>query len=197
MASEIQPSRLGTKEHWEEVYTRELRNFEEFSDEGEVWFGRDSVEKIVDWCLANIPPSSLPYCLDIGTGNGSLLFALADAGYEPNRLQGIDYSPSSTSLARAIAFKRNPIQSIALETFNFLGENPWGPLKLYPERASNALREGGYFIITSCNFTQDELIAAFTHEGLRLAFHSRIKYPTFTFGGQTGSAISTVAFQKK
>jgi len=230
MASAVlRPSKLGTKEHWEDVYARELENFEEFGDEGEVWFGEDSVEKMVDWCLSNVPPSSRPNCLDIGTGNGSLLFALVEAGYYPSTLQGIDYSPNSIALARVIASKRDPNLSISFQTFNFiensyppphpdLGEGSlWDllldkgtydaialadqtlegePLKLYPARVSKALKKGGFILITSCNFTEDELKQAFASSELGLSFHSRVEYATFIFGGQKGSTISTVAFQR-
>jgi EEF1A lysine methyltransferase 2 len=34
---ELPPSRLGTKEHWDEVYKREVDVFRETGDEGEVW----------------------------------------------------------------------------------------------------------------------------------------------------------------
>jgi len=214
---------------WEDVYACELDNFKEFGDEGEVWFGEGSVGQMVDWCLGNVPPSSKPYCLDIGTGNGSLLFALIEAGYHPSTLHGIDYSPNSIALARAIASKRDSNLSISFQTFNFV-EDPYPPshpdsgegevwdllldkgtfdaialadqtlegepLKLYPQRVSKALKKGGFILITSCNFTEDELKEAFASSELGLSFHSRVEYPTFKFGGQTGSTISTVAFQR-
>jgi len=61
--AEFEPSKLGTKVHWDHVYEREVANFKESGDEGEVWFGEDSVEKMVDWVLENVPVSSDPPCL--------------------------------------------------------------------------------------------------------------------------------------
>lgn len=42
--------------------------------------------------------------MTVGTGNGQLLFAFAEAGY--TRLVGVDYSESSTELAKSIAIAR-------------------------------------------------------------------------------------------
>jgi len=66
----------------------------------------------------------------------------------------------------------------------------------YPSRVSNALKNGGYFLITSCNFTEEELKASFAAPGSELMYHSRVAHPTFSFGGKTGSTVSTVAFRK-
>jgi hypothetical protein len=33
----LAPSKLGTKEHWDGVYEREVNMFKEIGDEGEVW----------------------------------------------------------------------------------------------------------------------------------------------------------------
>ena len=48
---------------------------------------------MVEWSLENIPPSHKPSTLEIGSGNGTLLLGLLDAGYDPAMLSGIDYSP--------------------------------------------------------------------------------------------------------
>jgi len=104
--SELEPSKLGTKEHWDNVYDQELANFEQIGDEGEIWFGEDSVQKMVKWALKYVPPSTSSCILEIGSGNGNLLFALQDAEYQPGTLFGIDYSPGSIKLSRSIAVAR-------------------------------------------------------------------------------------------
>lgn len=61
------------------------------------------MEKMVDWALENVPPESSPFILEVGAGNGNLLFALSEAGYDPSKLLGVDYSPDAVKLAQAIA----------------------------------------------------------------------------------------------
>lgn len=72
-----------------------------------------------------------------------------------------------------------------------------------------------YFVITSCNWTQAEVIQMFesmsaydirranhaelakvaNHEGKSLRLFKALKHPEFSFGGRTGSAVSTAAFK--
>lgn len=231
-----------TSHSWDDVYEREVANFEETGDEGEIWFGEDSVEKMVDWTLENVPITSHPRILEIGSGNGTLLFALHEAGYAASHLSGIDYSPDAVKLARmlAVARSQNSEQVTSFHVCDFISELPppppppaspapsgqldadvqvsWDllldkgtydaialggkdesgrcPVAVYPVRASNLLRENGYFLITSCNFTEEELKARFINPETNFRFHSRVKHSSISFGGQTGSVYTTVAFKK-
>ena len=40
------------------------------------------------------------------------------------------------------------------------------PSKVYPERIAKLVREGGFFLITSCNFTEEEIIRRYTNPKL-------------------------------
>ncbi|KAG8908338.1 hypothetical protein FRB99_007264 [Tulasnella sp. 403] len=122
--TDFEPSKLGTKQHWDDVYSRELANFEDDSDdEGEVWFGLESVEKMVDWATKTVPADSKPYILDIGSGNGTLSLALvSDGGYDPSHILGIDYSADSVRLARAVAAHRS-VEGVRFEASDFLAED--------------------------------------------------------------------------
>lgn len=40
------------------------------------------------------------------------------------------------------------------------------PSLVYPERVSRLVKEGGYFLITSCNFTEEEIKRRWTRDGL-------------------------------
>ncbi|KAF8632234.1 hypothetical protein AX15_001986 [Amanita polypyramis BW_CC] len=222
MSTELQPSKLGTKEHWDNVYEEELANFGDIGDEGEVWFGIESVEKMVEWTQANVPHLSHPSVLEVGSGNGTLLFALAEAGYAPTTLTGVDYSSDAVKLAKAISVKKG-IEGITFMEADFLkdnalrtanawdlildkgtydaialgpkDENARSPATRYPPQLTKLLKPGAYFLITSCNFTEEELISDFATAETGLLYHSRIQHAVFTFGGRSGSACASVAFQ--
>ncbi|BGP56520.1 hypothetical protein JCM8202_004584 [Rhodotorula sphaerocarpa] len=99
LGAPLPPSKLGTQEHWDSVYEREVKMFKEIGDEGEVWFGEDAAQDMVEWAEEHFPQTD-GRILDVGTGNGQLLFAFSAAGY--TSLTGIDYSPLSIRLANDI-----------------------------------------------------------------------------------------------
>ncbi|KAH6636322.1 S-adenosyl-L-methionine-dependent methyltransferase [Chaetomium tenue] len=104
----LDPSALGTKEYWDTLYTRELTNHSANPrDEGTVWFDdSDAQAKMVAYLDEHAhneheyDPASAAV-LDLGCGNGSMLFALRDEGWG-GRLVGVDYSERSVELARAV-----------------------------------------------------------------------------------------------
>uniref|UniRef100_A0A8B9QKN9 EEF1A lysine methyltransferase 2 n=1 Tax=Apteryx owenii TaxID=8824 RepID=A0A8B9QKN9_APTOW len=96
------PSVLGTREHWDAAYERELQTFQDIGDTGEIWFGEESMVRLIRWMeKRKIPLDSS--VLDIGTGNGVLLVELAKSGY--TNLTGIDYSPSAILLSKQVKEK--------------------------------------------------------------------------------------------
>jgi hypothetical protein len=63
------------------------------------------------------------------------------------------------------------------------------------------LEEDGLFLITSCNWTEEELRSWFEkdepgEDGI-FKFRDRIKYPRFQFGGKEGQSVVTLCFEKK
>ncbi|WFC96347.1 N-acetylphosphatidylethanolamine-hydrolyzing phospholipase D [Malassezia brasiliensis] len=73
------------------------------------------------------------------------------------------------------------------------------PVDLYVEAVVQLTRREsterpGIFFITSCNFTQDELERKFVPAGF--AVEHVVPAPTFMFGGQKGSTVTTVAFRR-
>jgi SAM-dependent methyltransferase len=195
--------------------------------------------------------------LDIGTGNGHLLFALRDAGWEGHML-GVDYSAASIRLARQIGQRRLsaangepvtdasssiedaedmedeegsgcnlPVQFEEYDTLNptplpqsppdgfdvLLDKGTFDAISLSSETDSSGrricelysdcimplLKSNGIFLITSCNWTEEELRSWFEKEATasyKFKFHDRINYPSFTFGGQKGQSVVTLCFKK-
>ncbi|KAN0092944.1 S-adenosyl-L-methionine-dependent methyltransferase [Tylopilus felleus] len=241
---DFDPSLLGTKDHWDQRYSEELAHFCEDGLEGEVWFGEEPVEKMAEWASTHVPATLRPSVLDVGTGNGHLLFAMVEAGYDATRLTGIDYSQGSVDLSAAIAKHRDETESgdkgdgatyanVTFAVCDFLdpaspvpppreegaSDGAWdlvldkgtfdaislmdedergaAPLERYVPRVVKLLRPGGHFLITSCNFTEDELIKKIAAPGSSLVYKGSVPYKQFTFGGKSGSSYATVAFRKQ
>jgi EEF1A lysine methyltransferase 2 len=78
----------------------------------------------------------------------------------------------------------------------------------YKERILPLVKEGGVFVVTSCNWTEEELRGWFEGRGKgdgeegeegewQLVFETAIKYRSFRFGGREGQSISSVCFRKR
>ena len=52
---------------------------------------------------------------------------------------------------------------------------------------------GGIFCLTSCNWTEDELVKIF---GQHFTLKDRIEFPSFQFGGKSGSTVTSLVFKK-
>lgn len=159
--------------------------------------------------------------LDLGTGNGHLLFALREEGFE-GRMLGVDYVESAVELAkrideregRGVGFKvwdcvAGDVAEVLDEggekwdvvldkgTFDAIGlaEDGRRAEDGYLERAKKLVKMGGLLVITSCNWTEEELTARFLGAG-GLKVEGKVHYPSFTFGGKKGQTICTVAFRR-
>ncbi|KAJ7650125.1 hypothetical protein FB45DRAFT_887041 [Roridomyces roridus] len=209
MSVDLQPSKLGTKDHWDQVYKTELENFQENGDEGEIWFGLESVRKMVKWAKEHVPPTlepRNPRSRHRERLRYSLNWLTDDAGYDGARICGIDYSPDAVNLAHPPHLPDMPSETnvwdLILDKGTFdaiaLGEKQDGksPAARYPGRVTQLLKPGGSFLITSCNFTEEELKSFFATPETGLIYHSSIQHRSFTFGGKTGSSCSSVAFRK-
>lgn len=181
--------------------------------------------------------------LDLGTGNGHMLFALReDENDDGDRwvgdMVGVDYSPASIQLARQVDKQRLQtfgderekddalgLAQIMFEQWDLLSEPPdaWlgvgfdvvldkgtfdaislmphsgqspHPCEIYLEKVTAVVKPGSFLFITSCNWTKEELLDWLACEGSQLAYFDEAKYPTFTFGGQTGQSVVTVVFRR-
>ncbi|KAK0938004.1 Protein-lysine N-methyltransferase efm4 [Friedmanniomyces endolithicus] len=249
----LDPSELGTKAYWDSAYSRELDNYDEdFDDEGTVWFSESNAEEAVLTQLSRLeqkgllrrdggtadsashanlrqlPPSRF---LDLGTGNGHLLFALREDDEEGScwsgEMIGVDYSESSIQLARRIANERrfdtstmhfeqwdllaDPPQpgwlqngfDVVLDkgTFDAISLMPYAegsrhPCDVYRDKVVTLIKPGCFLCITVCNWVKEELLDWLAPAGGQLRYYAEAKYPTFTFGGQTGQSIVTLTLRR-
>ncbi|UNI21538.1 Protein-lysine N-methyltransferase efm4 [Purpureocillium takamizusanense] len=281
----LEPAELGTKEYWNKLYTNELCNHAaDPSDIGTVWFDDSDAEaKMVEFLAdlereqqpqnqeeekgeeeGNKSPSSPALArgtsslLDLGCGNGSLLFALRDDGWSARAL-GVDYSPQSVALARQVAASRAeeqqqeeddgkdgddggesrpPPSAVEFSEWDvFAGDSStvlngaqtsgWDVVldkgtfdaislsdardpatgrrlcECYRECVLRLVRPGGIFLVTSCNWTEEELRAWFVpptaqrSETGQFDVAGRVQYRTFSFGGVKGQTISTLCFRRR
>jgi len=214
---DLEPSKLGTKAYWDEFYSREIRNFQENpQDTGECWFDDSGAEdRMVDYIAEEegsvIDLNAESRVLDLGTGNGHLLFSLRDAGV-PGSFLGIDYSEPSVNFAHKVAVAHD-ISGVSFQHHDLLQDSPIQPpfdlildkgtldaialsddreaKSKYVEKVRSMIKHTGKFMITSCNFTKKELTTL-----IDLPLADEIVYPQFHFGGQTGSSVVTLVFGK-
>ncbi|ABN66898.1 predicted protein [Scheffersomyces stipitis CBS 6054] len=85
----------------------------------------------------------------------------------------------------AIALSQQPLE-------DFDGKKP---MNVYAGQVVQLMHKDSLLVITSCNFTEAELITLITSEK-SLSVHKILKYPKFQFGGTEGTTITTVAFKK-
>ncbi|XP_026141737.1 EEF1A lysine methyltransferase 2-like [Carassius auratus] len=207
------PSKLGTKDYWDDAYKRELQTFKDIGDVGEIWFGEESMGRVIRWMeTQNVPENAA--ILDIGTGNGMFLVELAKHGF--SNLTGIDYSKAAVELTVNIleeeGLKHVKIQvedflnpSTALKgfdvcidkgTFDAISLSPEDrkeAKKLYVNSLKTVMQPGGFFIITSCNWTKEQLLQIF-RPGFELV--RELPTPRFQFGGVTGNSVTALVFKR-
>lgn len=194
-------------------------------DTGECWFSdSDAEEKMIQFLFDNLGQRSIredSKMCDVGTGNGHLLFSLREEGFK-GVFTGIDYSENSVEFATEIA-ETNDVEDIKFEVVDIYDEQ-WSSncpkfdvvldkgtldaialsglkfgektaVELYPKIIQKMLEPGSVLLITSCNFTEQELIKIIESEDLKV--WKKVDYPSFEFGGVKGQTICTIAFAKK
>ncbi|ODV94269.1 hypothetical protein PACTADRAFT_44539 [Pachysolen tannophilus NRRL Y-2460] len=68
-------------------------------------------------------------------------------------------------------------------------------VELYPSNVKRLLRKDGILLISSCNFTENELVKIIESEQ-EFKKWKCVEYPSFEFGGVKGQTICTIAFKK-
>lgn len=207
---ELDTSELGTQEYWDNCYQTEIKNFSNRGDPGEIWFGEDIVDRLIRWMDKSENVKKDSSVIDVGCGNGMLLVDLANNGY--SNLTGIDYSENAIKLAKSVADKykvnikfefNNILEGLPGQYDIILDKGTYDAVSLssdakhnremYIKHVHDALENNGLFIITSCNWTLDELKEHFDSKFILL---SVIPTPQFKFGGSVGNVVTSCAFKK-
>uniref|UniRef100_A0A2K5UNF4 Methyltransferase domain-containing protein n=1 Tax=Macaca fascicularis TaxID=9541 RepID=A0A2K5UNF4_MACFA len=143
----------------------------------------------------------------------SWLNLLAKFGFSD--ITGIDYSPSAIQLSGSVIEKEG-LSNIKLKvedflnlstqlsgfhicidkgTFDAISLNPDNAIekrKQYVKSLSRVLKVKGFFLITSCNWTKEELLNEFS-EGFEL--FEELPTPKFSFGGRSGNSVAALVFK--
>lgn len=221
---ELASSELGTKAYWEECYELELDNFEDYGDQGENWFGEGITRKIVAWLSSHVNDKSSPI-LDIGCGNGVLLSRLHASGFtslvgvdysekavalarqisEANGISSIIYSSNDVLDGIDDVLKLLPSDksffSVVLDkgTYDAICLTPNANIEelraKYFQAVFKLLNKDGLFIITSCNWTKDELLCHITANS-DLNHLDEIVTPCISYAGHEGNQIACLIFSK-
>ena len=170
-------SLLGTKEYWDQIYERDMTLFHDHGDNGEIWFGTDYSEAAINLaatCWSHVP--SIKW--------SRLDFLCTDSVKEQ--------FPSVFDLV----IDKGTFDAMTLAD----GINLDQILHQYKASLFACLRPNtGRFILTSCNWTLNELKCMFTsesHAGFHFTVQECIQHaPGFVFQGKSGQMVTSVVFQ--
>ncbi|KAL8958161.1 MAG: hypothetical protein Q9183_005895, partial [Haloplaca sp. 2 TL-2023] len=220
----LDPSELGTKDYWDTTYTADLAN----DTAGTTWFADSNASsRTLSYLLSLRDPLSPEKTsfLDLGTGNGEMLFLLRSQGGFAGPMLGLDYSAASVELASKIASEQGlntGHKQVRFREWDILGgdwveagegrfdvvldKGTFDAISLNSETDADGKRLcegyrakvmqmvvlGGTFLVTSCNWTEEELRSWFEQnddagEG-GLQWIGNVQYPKFSFGGITGQS---------
>lgn len=190
-------------------------------DIGEIWFGEDCQERLLDWiedCDEIVQDDSI---IDLGCGNAAMLIELRKRGF--TNLTGVDYSQKAVDLASSI-IQTEELDHIKLEVADLITEDAtqkysclrcpykvcidkgtYDAISLMPAGDKEARRSylqtvkslmtpNSLLVLTSCNWTKEQLMTFFSSD---FELYEQIPTPTFQFGGQTGNNVMSLILKLK
>ncbi|KAL8772984.1 MAG: hypothetical protein Q9209_002004 [Squamulea sp. 1 TL-2023] len=152
----LDPSEIGTKDYWDTTYTSDLStNSQNPTHTGTTWFTTSNASPLtLSYLHSIIPPLSQTSTtfLDLGTGNGEMLFLLRSEGGFTGKMLGIDYSPASVELASRIAKQKGyKSEEVGFRECDILATEEW------EEGEFDVVLDKGTFDAISLNEEIDEL----------------------------------------
>lgn len=211
---DLPPSRLGTKEYWEMLYQKEMKNYMENPDDsGEVWFGTSVESRIVQFIRQKF--SLEISILDIGCGNGHFISRLHQEKF--SKLFGMDYSMAAVNLAQEQCPSATFFQADIFES-NFTSPHRYDLIhdkgtfdaislrdgsdcrtlaQTYCDFVKKCSHDDSLLLLTSCNWTLAELVNLFERCGWYLVDEYNIPHSSFSFGGSKGQTVTSVVFSQR
>ncbi|KAL0207594.1 hypothetical protein P9112_012222 [Eukaryota sp. TZLM1-RC] len=206
----FQSSQLGCINYWNSFYEQET-SYSATGGDLECWY-EETLEGVLQM-IVNLPLTKSEPILDVGTGNASFLVTLFNMNF--TNLLGTDYAPQSVKLSKIILSQnkvnariiQDDILNTQLPSSSFSLIHDKGTLdaimlsgisdyfEQYIKAITYILKPGGYFCITSSNFTADELISGFCSASL-FEVVSQMRHSSFSFGGITGNSRVSFILKK-
>ncbi len=190
LPTHLEPSELGNKEYWDEFYSADLSTPPSPTTSLDGWFSDvNASSEILKWLQSpslalEKKPNSF---MDLGTGNGEMLFLLREKGGFEGPMLGVDYCTSSIELAKKVSTGKG-IDDITFQEWNIMRDQVdenWLPgldvvldkgtfdaislseekddhgrriCEAYRERVDQLVKPGGLLVVTSCNCTKFDLL---------------------------------------
>lgn len=131
-------------------------------------------------------PDSIQFCREIAANSGA-----SDVKFEEVDLLQDDHPFLQNKFE--VIIDKGTLDAIALnQEAKYDGKTG---VEVYGTQVSKMMKPDSKLLITSCNFTSEELIKIIT-SGTGLKVWGQIPYPSFEFGGVKGATICSVIFEK-
>nr|XP_053632368.1 EEF1A lysine methyltransferase 2-like isoform X4 [Cherax quadricarinatus] len=152
---------------WDSAYELELANYKSDGNIGDIWFGEESIDRVIQWMMESDVVNQQTSVIDVGSGNGAFLLCLQVdlLSEDGGGLRDSEYD---------VCHDKGTYDAISL-----CPEDSHGKRLSYIKAIHRIIKENGLLIITSCNWTNDELMDHFED------YFSKeyiIPTPTFKFG---------------
>uniref|UniRef100_A0A671R4K5 EEF1A lysine methyltransferase 2 n=1 Tax=Sinocyclocheilus anshuiensis TaxID=1608454 RepID=A0A671R4K5_9TELE len=155
-------------------------------------FGEESMDRVIRWMEAHNLTENAAV---LDTGNGMFLVELAKHGNFYLSLcftcdsQVADFlNPSAELKGFDVCIDKGTFDAISLSP-----EDREEAKKLYVNSLKTVMQPGGFSIITSCNWTKEQLLQIF-RPGFELV--RELPTPRFQFGGVMGNSVTALVFKK-
>ncbi|XP_034475918.1 EEF1A lysine methyltransferase 2-like [Drosophila innubila] len=212
---ELDSSKLVTKALCEAYYGQKIKLFLRYENTVEARIEEDAQLRIIFWLLNHEKTDRKSRVIDLGCGDGKFLIYLGHSKFK--NLTGVDYSTNAIQLARIIANDQSMsikyhIEDLTLSkaprigTYNIVHDKgTYDTVSLYPENPDEKLanylatvakllrNKDSLFIITSCNFTEDELISSCENLFVK---HCSIPLPKYKID-KNEKVFTSIVFKKR